>query len=197
MAISSLQDEHKLLHALEHDDEAAFIQFYQHYWKDLLSIAWNHTKDKTLAEDIVHEVFMKLWENRNKQVIQSVGGFLSTAVKFSVFKHYRKEERRKNLVMENQLFNDPYVDDEAKINQLFLEEYINGIVEEMPERSRLVFKLSRTDGLKNPEIAAMLGISEKGVEANLTRALKMLRERMKNDGVFILLAVESAHFLLK
>lgn len=186
MALISLDNEEVLLERLKRDDEVSFAHIYQHYWKSMLLVAWNHTKDKGLAEDIVHEVFMQLWEKRKDQDIGSIAGYLTTAVKFSVFKYYRKEQRRKELAQENNLFAITSIDDEAKIQHLFLEEYVKGIVEQMPEKCRLVFTLSRFEGMKNPEIAAILQISEKGVEANLTRALKTLKKHMKRDGILLL-----------
>ena len=63
----------------------------------MLLIAWNNTHDKFLAEDIVHEVFISLWKEKNNFQILNVGGFLATKIKFAVFKHYRKEQRRSKL----------------------------------------------------------------------------------------------------
>lgn len=60
--------EKELMEYMALDDHEAFAQIYEHYWKQMLLVAWGHTKDKVLAEDIVHEVFMKLCTNRhNKQ----------------------------------------------------------------------------------------------------------------------------------
>lgn len=181
MAINPLSDEYELLQRLRKDDHVAFTRLYGHYWKPMLLVARNHTKDKTLAEDIVHEVFMTLWEKRNELHIHSVAGFLATAVKFSVFKHYQKEKRRREL---DSLLptHTLIINDEAKLDALFLSEYLAGLVEELPEKCQIVFRHSREGGLKNAEIAELLQVSEKAVEANLTRALKTLRKRMKDGG---------------
>lgn len=178
--------EQYLMERLAVDDHEAFGQIYEIYWKQLLHTAWAHTKDQVLAEDIVHDVFMRLWANRNHSQIKNVEAFLRTAVKYTIFEHYRKEKRRKELAEENLTIAD-FSDDEAGLDAIFMEQYINALLERMPDKPRLVFKYSRRDGLKNAEIATLMNISEKGVEANLTRALKFLKSHMKRDGLVVLL----------
>lgn len=184
MAILPPHDEAELLQRLRWGDHSAFTRLYKHYWKAMLLVAWNHTKDKVLAEDIVHEVFMILWEKRDMKEIDSLAGFLTTAVKFSVFKHYQKEKLRQQLA-DRRLSFEETGDDESKLDALFLQEYIAGLVEQMPEKCRLVFKYSREEGLKNTEIADKMSISEKAVEANLTRALKIIRKNMDQSGLLL------------
>lgn len=196
MSKYSTYTDQELTGLLQADDHDAFTEIYQRYWKKMLSIAWNHCKDTAGAKDLVHEVFLSLWERRGTVEIQSVAAFLATAVKFSVFKHYQQEKRRADLAKENYEFTD-ITHDEHKLDALFLQEYINGIVEEMPEKCRLVFRYSRDMGLKNNEIAERIEISEKGVEANLTRALKIIRGELKNYGWSIVVALHTIISLLK
>ncbi|MDR2282666.1 MAG: RNA polymerase subunit sigma-70, partial [Sphingobacterium sp.] len=91
MTEMDIDKEKELMDRIAADDHQAFTQIYEHYWKSMLLIAWGHTKDKTLAEDVVHEVFMRLWTNRNNRQIQNIKAFLQTAIKYSLFAHYRKE----------------------------------------------------------------------------------------------------------
>ena len=128
---------------------------------------------------------MSLWERRNTIEIQNATAFLATAVKFSLFKYHLKEHRRAQLAKENYSFDEASHDD-ASLDALFLQEFIDGIVEEMPEKCRLVFKYSRDLGMMNAEIAQKIKISEIGVEANLTRALKIHRHELKDYGLAIL-----------
>lgn len=117
----------------------------------------------------------------------NVPGFLTTAIKFNIFKHYQKVQQRKQLALKNYEFKESSYD-EDKLDALFLKEYINGIVEQLPEKCRLTFKYSREEGLNNAEIADRMNISEKGVEANLTRALKIIRGNLKDSGLLLLLS---------
>lgn len=196
MSKYSTYTDQELTGLLQADDHDAFTEIYQRYWKKMLGVAWNHSKDAAIAKDLVHEVFLSLWERRASVEIQSIGAFLATAVKFSVFKYYQREKHRADLAKENYEFAD-ITHDEHKLDALFLQEYINGIVEEMPERCRLVFRYSRELGLKNNEIAEKIEISEKGVEANLTRALKIIRGELKNYGWSIVMVLHTIIALLK
>jgi len=194
MPIKDLPNEKYVIKRFRKGDHVAFTTLYSHYWKPLLLVAWNHTKDKTFAEDIVHEVFMRLWEFRETIDIDNISGFLATGVKFSIFKHYQKEKRREEL-SELNLSKVSYSDAESYLDARFLSEYLEGLTEKLPEKCRLVFQYSRKDGLKNAEIAKIMGISEKGVEANLTRALKILKKAI--DRNYFTLFYAKIHVLCK
>ncbi|MDR2282668.1 MAG: RNA polymerase sigma-70 factor [Sphingobacterium sp.] len=180
-------DESDVLKDLRKGKHTAFARIYDSYWKKMLLIAWNHTRDESLAEDIVHEVFLKLWDNRENYFITHIEGFLTTAIKYAVFNYHRKEKNRL-ILAETQYEVEQIQDGEKELDRLFLEEYIRDVVEQMPDKCKIVFKYSREDGLKNSEIAALLNISEKGVEANLTRAIKILKTRMNKDGLYVLVS---------
>lgn len=179
--------DNELAALLKEADKDAYTEIYNRYWKKMLLLAWNHCKDKSHAEDIVHEVFIALWNRRSGDLIMNVPGFLTTAIKFNIFKHYQKVQQRKQLALKNYEFKESSYD-EDKLDALFLKEYINGIVEQLPEKCRLTFKYSREEGLNNAEIAERMNISEKGVEANLTRALKIIRGNLKDSGLLLLLS---------
>lgn len=189
MTSPNVFSDQELMALLQEGDHAAFTEIYKRYWGKMVLIAWNHTRDKALAEDIVHEVFISLWNEKNNFQILNVGGFLATKIKFVVFKNYRKEQRRNKLTEMNFNFSDVSLD-EKKLDALFLQDYINGIIDELPEKCKLVFKYSRQLGMKNAEIASQMNISEKGVEANLTRALKIIRSNLEAAGLVALISHE-------
>jgi RNA polymerase sigma-19 factor, ECF subfamily len=180
---------------LKEGDHAAYTEIYRRYWKKLLLIAWNHSKDELASKDIVHDVFISLWERYTEVEINNLPAFLATSVKFTVYKYYQKEQRRNGLALQNYEY-ETTVNDEDKLDAIFLQEYVNGIVEKMPEKCRLVFGYSRNLGMKNSEIATKIQITEKGVEANLTRALRIIRGELKNHGWILILAIH-IHRLFK
>lgn len=187
MVAYSANTDQELLALLKQGDQLAFTELYNRYWKKMLLVAWNHTKDKTNAEDLVHEVFISLWDKRQEQLIENVAAFLTTCVKYSIFKFYQKEKKRAALALANYEYQE-IADDDKKLDALFLKDYINGIVEQLPEKCKLTFQYSRVDGLSNAEIAQKMNISEKGVEANLTRALKTVKDNLKNTGLVAILS---------
>ncbi len=113
-------------------------------------------------------------------------------MKYQVFKHYRKEQRRRELAR-GHYTTETESQDEALLDARFLKDLIDGIVEEMPEKCRLVFNYSRNLGLNNNEIAAQTAVTKKTVENTLNRALRIIRGQLKNHGIS-LLAI--AHFFL-
>jgi RNA polymerase sigma-70 factor (family 1) len=184
IALTTFSDQ-ELMDLVQQGNQPAFAELYKRYWEKMVLIAWNGTNDKALAEDIVHEVFIALWNEKNNFQIINVGGFLATKIKFAVFKIYRKVQRRSKLAEMNYDFSEVSLDEE-KLDALFLKEYIDQIVEHLPEKCKLVFKCSRQLGLKNSEIASQMNISEKSVEANLTRALKTIRNNLEITSLVII-----------
>lgn len=176
----------KLTTLLSRGDEAAFNEIYSRYSEKLLAIAYQYTKDKNFAEEIVQEVFSGLWERRSQLKIETLSAYLATAIKFSVFRTVHRQRRRAEIVELNYKVKEAHLLEET-IHAKFLQEYINGIVEQLPEKCRLVYKYSRNKGLSNAEISEEMEIAEKTVEAHMTKALKALRNNLKELGVSIYL----------
>ena len=189
MADYFLHTDADLVDLLSNGDDQAFAAIYDRYWKTLIGLAYNHTKDKFSAEEIVQEVFFSLWKRKNELYINSLNAYLATAVKFSIFKHLRQTQLHSQLI---ELNYTPYHNDklEDQINAKFLQEYIDGIVEELPEKCRQVYIYSRREGLRNAEIACRMDIGEKAVEAHITKALKILRFNLKEIGIIMCITVE-------
>ena len=186
MPLYNLLTDLDLIALLKTADEHAFTEIYNRHWKRLLAIAYNHTKDKSSAKEIVQEVFISLWNRRDKIEIQSVDNYLATATKFTVFKSFYRPVKRQERILANIHVDTCQLDEEA-IDAKFLQDYINGFVEKLPEKCRLVFKYSREAGLSIPEIAHEMHIAEKTVEAHLTKALKTLRSNLSQSGTLLVL----------
>ncbi|MGN7819342.1 RNA polymerase sigma-70 factor [Chitinophaga sp. 22536] len=179
-----------LIMSLREGDSGAFTEIYNRYWKQLLAIAYLHSRDKTIAEEIVQEVFISLWNRRNELYIDNVNAYLATAVKLSVFKQLVRQKRR-DEIKEQVAVTDTSSFDEEQIYTRFLQQQINGVVEVLPEKCRLVFKLSREEGLTIPEVALRMGIAEKTAEAHLTKALKVLKLRLNRPYIWALLLIKA------
>ncbi|WP_291909041.1 RNA polymerase sigma-70 factor [Chitinophaga sp. CB10] len=178
--------------SLREGDNTAFTEIYNRYWKKLLAIAYHHSGDKTIAEEIVQEVFIGLWNRRQELYIDHVAAYLATAVRLAVFKQYAREKRRAEI---KAAVTDPVLSswDEEKIYSRFQQQYIQGIVEQLPEKCRLVFRLSREEGLSIPEIAQKLGIAEKTAEAHLTKALRELRVKLNRPYLWAAILLDIFH----
>ncbi|WP_316839250.1 RNA polymerase sigma-70 factor [Pedobacter gandavensis] len=174
---------------IKDSDHNAYTEIYKRFWKRLLAISYNHTKDKSDAEEIVQEVFIGLWNKRNEIDNYIIERYLATATKFRVFNdYYRKNKRIANMI-NSMPYQDSY-DIEDQIAAAFLQEQINGIVSRLPEKCRMVFQFSRGQGLNIPEIAKEMNIAEKTVEAHLTKALKTIKDHLSQSGTLIILLSE-------
>ena len=177
--------EDQLIHRLRSGNERAFTEIYNRYWEKLLAIGYYHTQNKQAAEDIVHEVMISLWTRKDDVEIQSLQAYLGTAVKFAVFKAIARDRRHRDLL--NNTERNLYTTDiEDKLDARFLQEYLHGAVENLPEKARLVFNYSRGEELSISEISKKMDLSPKAVEYHMTKALRALRNRLtKIKSLFI------------
>jgi RNA polymerase sigma-70 factor (family 1) len=189
MAAYSAYTDQELVALLKHGDRNAFTEIFERYWNKLLAIAYNHTRDKSDAEEIVQEVFVSLWNKRELIDVQLLDRYLATAVKFTVFNNYYRKRKRNADMISKMPYQESY-EIEEEIAVRFLQEQIDAIVTTLPEKCRLVFQYSREAGLKNSEIAKEMGISEKTVEAHLSKALKTLKGNLPNTGAMLVILAE-------
>lgn len=185
----SLSDQ-DLAQLLVQGKEDAFTEIYQRFWEKLMAIAFNLTKDQVLSEEITQEVFISLWDRRHIVQIGSLGGYLATAIKFSVFKHLVRQRRQLQIIKDNFVPAESFANEEERVHARFLTEYVGGIVEQLPEKCRLVFRYSRYEGLSIAEIASRLDISPKTAEAHLTKALKTIRLNLRDATPLLLLLLD-------
>jgi RNA polymerase sigma-70 factor (ECF subfamily) len=167
----------ELMKLLKRGDEAAFTEIYNRYWEKLLAIGYYHTKEKSAAEDIVHDVMLSLWLRRNELEVQSLNAYLGTAVKFAVFKSIARARRAEAIETEIYLEDKTLI--EEKLEAKFMEEYLHGAVEQLPEKARIVFQYSRNENFPVQLIAHKLNLSPKAVEYHMTKALRVLREKLQ------------------
>ncbi|HET7898858.1 MAG TPA: RNA polymerase sigma-70 factor, partial [Flavisolibacter sp.] len=175
--------EEELIKRMNRGDEAAFTEIYNRYWERLLAIGYYHTQNTQAAEDVVHEVMMSLWMRRNSLQIQSLNAYLATAVKFAVFKSIAREKKLQRI-LEEKGEGQAFFDIEQQLDARFLEDYLKGAVEQLPEKSKLVFNYSRHEELSVKAIADQMDLSPKAVEYHITKALKMLRKRFNKIKAF-------------
>ena len=175
--LSSLPDDELVL-LLKEGSEPALTALYLRYWDRLLTVATNRLDDPEEAEECVQDVFFRLWKRREDlQLSHSLATYLAVAVKYRVInamdKLYRLRNRMEHSyadLAEYQVFSA-----EDYLLEKELKEQIAESINKLPEKCRIVFKLSREQGLTHKQIAADLDISEKTVEAHISKAMKDIR----------------------
>jgi RNA polymerase sigma-70 factor (ECF subfamily) len=167
---------------LEFIDLTSFEVLFRQYYQMLCGYALRFVKDADTAEEIVQDLFYRLWEKRAElQINSSVKSYLFSAVHNRCLKyieHRNVETRYRNyyLLHGSEIDSEPH--DAAGIHEL--QAIINATLDALPERCGRIFRLNRFEGLKYHEIAQKLSISVKTVEANMGKALKLLRKNLKN-----------------
>ncbi|MDF1576389.1 MAG: RNA polymerase sigma-70 factor [Bacteroidales bacterium] len=160
----------------ERMDQRAFEELFRTYFTPLMSFSMRILGDEDDAREVVHQVFINLWEKRNRlDLATSLKSYLFTSV----------NNRSLNVIRDRRKFSGEEVPDRAgdldvsaQIEAMELEEKIRTAIEALPERCREIFELNRFEGLKYGEIAGKLDISVKTVENQMTKALKILREQL-------------------
>ena len=176
-ATSNLTD-HELAAMLKNGSESAFGIIYKRYWHKLLAIARTRLNDIEDAEEAVQNIFVNLWKRRETFALtHSFENYFAVAVKFEVINQLAKQARqaKRNIgfaqaLPESQEIAHNY---DLAVLQKQLEETINTL----PDKCRLVFRMSRQGHYSNKKIAEELNLSEKTVEKHITTALKVLRKR--------------------
>lgn len=170
--------------------ELHFKELFDLYWFKLYVIANNVLQNEAEAEDVVQELFINLWDRRASLVIDNLGGYLYTAVRYSVAKKLGKRPLQKN---HEELFEA--IQDKANLESALelndLIDFIRGKIDELPDRCKEVFELSRFQQLSNKEIAEKLNISTSTVENQINKALKNLRDddSIRNELTYLIFIV--------
>lgn len=173
----------ELLHRIQHNsDESAFNSLYKQQYVNLFRYAFSFLGDKEAAEEIVQDVFLKIWIGRHKlPVINNLQVYLYVAVKNASLNAIRSQNTKQlneeyvNEVYYFQLAADP--------SQLLISKQLHAsiliAVDGLPPKCKMIFKLVKEDGLSCAEVAQLLDLSPKTVFAQLAIALKKLEVTLK------------------
>ena len=172
-------------------DETAFEQVFKTHFKRLHAYAFTILRDEVEAEEMVQQVFFKLWDrNENLSLSGSVSAYLYRAVHNESLNYIKHQKVRSNHQLHVAYSMKNEVEHPAKkVMAGELEKKIHTALNELPEQCRTIFQMSRFDELKYREIADKLGISVKTVENQMGKALKLLREKLVDFLIFILLFI--------
>lgn len=175
--------EQHLLSALRFGNEVALRQIFDRHYTLLLSDIYRLIPDESTCQDLAQELFVELWNKREQLDIHtSLRAYLRRAAVNKAL-NYIKATHRFQLDDAEDLGHLPdnsESDNQKREHQDTLEDALHSAIDALPEKCRLVFNLSRFEQLSHREIADKLGISVKTIENQITKAMKMLRDAMKN-----------------
>lgn len=161
-------------------DAKAYEAIYRRYWRSLFSIATWKTNSQVAAEEMVQELFLRLWENRQKNLIENPEAYLKTALRYSVigFIKTKLANTQAELGEASEQATDQLADNGVGLTELSaaLENALNML----PQKTRLVFQMSRFEQRSTSEIASQLGLTDRAVEYHITQSLRLLRFQLKD-----------------
>jgi len=168
-----------IMRVIEGDDYFAFELLFKKMYNPLCQFCIKFVKSSEVAEELVSDVFYSIWKNRNRLIISSPKAYLFTSVRNKAYDHLRKVKKQIHCDLENAT-NIPA--DTANSQEILVLNELTARMEQsiarLPKQCRLVYELSRDQGLKYKEIATILQVSVKTVETQMGRALKHLRNSL-------------------
>lgn len=175
-----ISDQEELLIRLSKNDKTVYEQLFRTYYADLCKFGLKYVRDETIAEEIVQEIFINIWERRAAlKITSSIKSYLFTAVRNRSFNYIKlqlpKEQKKVDIEGIGLLMDD---DSEKELRMEELKSYVQVAIEALPNKCRVIFDLSRNAGMTYKEIAEELDISVKTVENQVGLALKKLREQL-------------------
>ncbi|MEO9804867.1 MAG: RNA polymerase sigma-70 factor [Reichenbachiella sp.] len=188
-----ISDEDELILRLSNHDRGAFEQIFRTYYADLCKFCMKYVRDEQVAEEVVQEVFINIWERRsNLTITTSIKSYLFTAIRNRSFNYLKlqlpKEQKKVDLE------GIGFLEADNREQEMIMDElrhHVHAAIEALPNKCQIIFNLSRNAGMTYKEIAEELDISVKTVENQIGLALKKLRENLNPiwDKIMLLILI--------
>jgi RNA polymerase sigma-70 factor (family 1) len=177
---SDLHNEKELLKLLaQQDSEYAFTIIFDHYRPKVLGTAMKLLKDTAMAEEIVQDIFLKLWLKRHEmETINSLRSFIVTMTRNLVFDRFRKKMNetvyREKIDSATLVINDT----DHRVRTSLSNKILQHAIDQLPPRQKQVYEMVRIQGLSMDEISQHLSISKSTAKGHLTAALQAIRSHL-------------------
>lgn len=170
----------ELIKQIAEGDEKSFNMLFERYFTSLTLYATKILNDQEAATDVVQNLFVQLYEERENLKIQNVKSFLFQATQNRCLNEL-KHKKIEHIYSEHTLNTSTEENNETEelIEAAETEARIAEAISQLPDQCRRIFEMSRIEGLKNDEIATMLNLSKRTVETQISKALKNLRETIE------------------
>lgn len=187
MAAYGMLSEQELIVLLKEGDEQAYTEIYKQFAPEL--VAWVSRKVLTLddAHDLVHDVFIHVWLDKGN--VTAVKPYLYYLTRNKIVDYFRKHASRKEYAVLTTLIKEPSTNPLLDIEAKDMRENLEEAIEQLPPRTRQIFKLSRIENYSTSQIAEKLGLSEQTVKNQLSTALHYLRNTADRLSILTLLYI--------
>jgi len=169
-------------------DEAAFREFFEQYRSRVYSTAFKLTKSTFAAEEITQDTFISIWTGRvHLNHVDNPLGYLHTALYNKISRHLKKEANKARILRLSGWHAREWVNEtEERIYANEGQRFINNALAQLSPQKKLIYELSRKEGKSYDEIAETLHLSPHTVKSHLVKALKFIRNYMKNNALMII-----------
>ncbi|MDP4286291.1 MAG: RNA polymerase sigma-70 factor [Bacteroidota bacterium] len=174
----------ELLLLISEGNKEAFRYLYDNYRNKIFSIALKFTGEKQASEDVVQEMFIKLWTHReNLSAIRNFDAYLNSMVRNHIFNYLRKIAHEQAMVRKMAIVQNEQHHPEGFDSIYYKELYslVNKAVNQLSPQQQKVYNYSRKEGLKHHEIAEAMGISPSTVKGHIVEALKHIKKAISAD----------------
>lgn len=175
-----METEINLIHQINTGNELVFEKVFKQYFKTLQNYAYTILNDLDVAEEMVQNVFLKIWEKREKLPQDAnIGSYLYKSV-YHESLNWLRHEKVKLSHQQHTFYSMKDETDNAadRIKMKQLEEHLQKALNDLPQQCRTIFQMSRFDEMRYREIANELGISIKTVENQMGKALRLMRLKL-------------------
>lgn len=187
--LSTRQDESRIINLINDGDKDAFREMVHLYGRRLYFYAWQYLGDRHMAEDIVQDLFLEIWNKRKTwHPNETLQGYLLKSIKNRCLRYIQKQRPILSSSMNPHIreqFEDTIsttidVQSKSRIENTLLEQDIMDALQALPERCGLIFRMHRFEGISQKKIAKELNISVKTVGNQIQRAVSILSEKLKH-----------------
>mgnify|MGYP002424122244 CR=1 FL=1 len=184
----SQYDERELLAEIASGNEKAFRKLFDSYKERFYAVAFKMTRSDEAAEDIVQDVFMNIWKNREHLLkVDHPSSYFFPAVYRKVYHHYRRlASERKFLQSASAVKETENTTDEMVLAHEY-KEWVSQAITRLPPQQQLVFRLSKEEGMNREDIARQLEISPNTVKNHLSNALKFIHAFLRKSSLILII----------
>lgn len=169
-----------LVDLLQSGDPSAFETIYDRYWRQLFGFVYLQIGSSEDAKNIIQELMLSLWQNREQCEIRNLKTFLFIAARNLTNRHFRGQINLRKY-REYQLMGEVFdqIDTDEIFNENQLSEAIEKALSQLPEKTATIFRMHKLDDISVKKIASQMGLSDKAVQYHIYKSMKVLRQHLQ------------------
>jgi len=179
----------KLVYLIANEDKTAYQKLFEEYAPRIYSFSLKYLNNKSDAEELVQDVFLKIWEKRKTlDASLNIKAFIFKIAVNTIYDFIRRkniEHAFEDYARLNYTTNENYTWHDVIFKEM--QQKLESLMAQLPEQQQKIFKLSKLEGCSNDEIAQKMKLSKRTVENHLYRSLSFLKKHLKNESLVFLL----------